>query len=189
MTTIQRRPKKTASAPAKVDIKALVEAFTAFRRAKNTEATSKKEAERLRDEDLMPALIKHGHVHGEQGKHLAIELPEPIDGFTRLVRRANTSRLLDVEAAETLLEKKGVLEQAQQATLIVSGVPAEKLEEFRRAIEKAKLETFGSVAVDVQFSQERMMAYHQQNRDKLTEKELDSLIIEETTYSFFPEKS
>lgn len=191
MTAVPRRkPAKKAAAAAKpkLDLGALVQKFAEFREAKNAEVIAKAQAERLRDNDLMPALIEYGEKHGEKGAHLAIELPEPVDGFVRMVRRANTSRLLDIDAAEELLEEKGILAECQTITVTIPDISGTQAAALEAALKKAKLDQFGVVQVATRFSQDAMYAYHQKHRDVLTEEEIDDLIVEETSYSFFPEK-
>lgn len=189
MTTVSRRSRRrSAPEKPKIDIQALVKSFTQFRAAKRAEADAKSTYEKIRDNDLMPALVAYGEAHGEKGQHLAIDLPEEVDGFVRLVRRANTSHLLDVDKAEEMLAKKGILAECQTLSVVIPDIPGTMLEELETALKKAKLERFGVVQVAQRFSQDAMMAYHQKNREELTEEEIDSLIVEETTYSFFPEK-
>lgn len=191
MTAVSRRSRRQAEPPAKkpkIDLQALVKSFTDFRAAKRAESAAKTTYEKIRDNDLMPALIAYGEAHGDKGQHLAIELPEEVDGFVRLVRRANTSNLLDIDKAEKLLEEKGILAECQTISVVIPDIPGTMLEELEAALKKAKLDRFGVVQVAQRFSQDAMMAYHQKNREKLTEEELDSLIVTETTYSFWPEK-
>lgn len=206
-TTVVRRPKKAAPTKApEVPITELVEAFSAFRAAKNAEAAGKKKAEDLRDETLLPALVKHGVAHGEKGVHLAIELPEPVDGFVRIVRRANTSRFLDVDKAEKLLADKGVLEECQTIQVSIAGIGGTQLKKLKKLLEDSGLGELGDINIAVGFDQDRMMAYHQLHRDDetaketaknvgarkprptLTAEELDALIVTETSYAFFPER-
>ena len=184
MTTITRRTKKGP------DVPALVTAFTEFRRLKRAEAESKKQHEALRDDVLMPALVKFGHDHGEHAQHLAIELPEPIDGLVRLVRRANTSTSIDVDAAEALAMSRGFLTDIQVGTVNFSftGTPAQA-KKVAAALRAAGAEEHAPVLGTVRFDQDRMYAYHQSHRDKLTESDIDGLIVDHVTYSFFPEKS
>lgn len=186
MTTVKKKRAKAAAAP---DLGDLVAKFASFRAQKDLEAAAKKEHEKLRDEVLMPALVKFGQPHGERNVHLAIELPEPVGGFRRLVRRANTSRLLDIDAAEALLKSKGILQEAQTITITVTGIPGNSLAEA-----EAFAEEFGDMEgvtakVDVRFDQDKLYALHQRDRDTVTEAELDGLIVKETTYAFFPEKT
>lgn len=214
MTKVPRRAGAsgtTTKTPAKAyDPAPLAKIFADFRKQKNAAEAAVIEANRLRDEELMPALIKHGEAYGETGAHLAIELPEEIDGFVRLVRRANTSRLIDIDAAEKLLKKKGVLDQAKIVTVTITGVPATQLEELSAAIEKLRLERKFGVLPDISthFDQTAMYAIHQRHRQELqdreeagdkigvrerskylTEEELDGLVVTETTYSFHPSKT
>jgi hypothetical protein len=199
MTTVPRRTKTSK----------LVEAFRTFRDAKNLAETNVAIANRLRDEVIMPGLKATGTAHGEQGQHLAIDLPEPIDGFTRLVRRANKSRAVDIDAAEKMLKKKGVFEQTQSASVTITGITADRLEELLTDLAKLKLEKKYGVLPQSQtsFSQELMYAVYQRQRQELQEREdkgeklgvrernkyiseadLDALIVTDTTYSFHPEK-
>lgn len=201
MTKVPRR--STATAPK------IVTAFRDFRAAKNAEADAKAKHERLRDEVLMPALKAAGKAHGERGQHLAIDLPEAIDGFVRLVRRANESRAIDIDAAEKLLKKKGVLEKCQLASVSITGITADQLDELLADLAKLKIERkYGVVPMShTAFSQEAMYAIYQRQRQELqeredkgdritaierrkylTEEELDGLIVTDTTYSFHPEK-
>lgn len=185
MTTVKPR-KKPASRRRTLDMALVVEAFTAFRAAKRQEAESKTKAEQLRD-TLMPVLEAHGQAHGETGAHQAIVLPEPVDGYVRLVRRANVSRLLDVDAAEKLCADKDVLGEVQTASLTLTGISTDDLDRLRALV--PKLEKFGEVKLDVAFDQDKLYALHQRDRDLITEAELDALIVEETRYSFHPERS
>lgn len=211
MTTVRRRA-TAAKTPTKkkFDPAEIAATFTEFRRLKTAEAVAKEGHEKLRDEKLMPALIQFGEAWGEKGQHLAIELPEPIDGFTRIVRRTNVSRVLDIDAAEALLEKKGVLAEAQVATIRIDNIPGTVIDEVMEALAKIKLEkNFGLLpALDISFSQDGMYAIYQRQRQELqeridagervsaaekkkylTEEELDALIEETETYSLNPEKS
>lgn len=191
MTAVSRRSRRSSpgeSKPPKIDIQAIVKSFAEFRAAKRAETAAKTKYESLRDNELMPALVAYGEAHGDKGQHLAIDLPEEVDGFVRIVRRANTSRLLDLDKAEELMTEKGILAECQTVSVVIPDIPGTMLAELDAALKKAKLERFGVVQVAQRFSQDAMMAYHQKNRDELTEEEIDSLIVEETTYSFFPEK-
>lgn len=202
---------KPASTVKTSELNKIVRAFTAFRKQKNAEAAAKAAHEELRDRQLMPALVEYGRAHGEKGQHLAIDLPDEIDGFTRLVRRANTSTYVDVTAAEKLLKKKGVLEDAQVVSVMITGIPATRSEELLEAIEKLKLEKkFGVLPqVETSFSQEALYALHQRHRAEiqqleeeagkplgvrakskyLLETDIDGLLVSETNYSFHPERS
>lgn len=194
----------------KAQVNKVVKAFTAFRKAKNAAADATKTADELKVETLLPALVEYGRAHGEKGQHLAIELPEAVDGFGVLVRRANVSRLLDIDKAEKMAEEKGVLPQVQLGVIGIR-LPATELPGLLRAIKAVvKEKELGKIA-DVQsqamFSQDALMAYHQQHRDEetaketakkagkrkpgpvISEAEIDALIVEETTYSFHPEKA
>ena len=184
MTTITRRTKKGP------DVTALVTAFTEFRRLKRAETESKKQHETLRDDVLMPALVQFGQAHGEKGQHLAIELPEPVDGLVRLVRRANVSTSIDVDAAEALATDRGFLKDIQAGTVTFSftGTPAQA-RKVATALRTAGVEEHAPVLEAVRFSQDRLYAFHQEHRDKLTESDMDDLIVDEITYSFFPERS
>lgn len=198
-------PRRTAAPAVKI-----LKAFADFREAKNLEATAKATHEKLRDDVLMPALKAAGKAHGEKGQHLAIDLPEPIDGFVRLVRRTNESRAIDVDAAEAMLKKKGVLDQCQLSTITISGVTGDIVDELLETLAKLKLEQKYGVlpTCHTTFSQEAMYAIYQRQRQELealeaagkkigvrerskyiTEAELDGLIVTETTYSFHPEKT
>lgn len=185
MTTVKKK-RKAAAAP---DLGDLVAKFVKFRANKDLEAAAKKAHEKLRDEELMPALVQFGQPHGEKNVHLAIELPHPVAGFRRLVRRANTTRLLDIDAAEALLRSKGLLQEVQTITITVTGLPGNSLvqaEEFAREFGGMDEVT---VKVDVRFDQDKLYALHQRDRGALTEAELDGLIVSNTTYAFFPEKA
>lgn len=183
MTTVRRR--KTARP--QLDMTRVVESFRAFRQAKNAEAQAKSTYEKLRDEALMPVVEQFGAAHGETGVHRAIELPEPIDGFVRLVRRANTSESFDIDAAEKLAADKGILEEVQTVSLRMDGIPATMLGKLRELIAGTGLEDFAPVLVDVRLDQDKVYAAHA--RGQVTAEELDGLIITETRYSFFPEKA
>lgn len=194
MTTVQRRRPGARKGP---DMDKIVKHFTRFRELKRAEKAAKEEHERLRDEELMPALIEYGQAHGEKGQHLAIELPEPVDGLTRLVRRANTSHYVDVDKAEEMAKKGGYLEDIQVGVVQFQfvGTP-EEASVVRALLEKAKVEKYAPIQHAERFDQDRLMAFHQTHREPtrkgdkkvLTEDQLDSLMVEETTYSFFPER-
>lgn len=188
MTTVKRRPR--AATKPKLDVPKLVQTFAEFRRLKVAESTAKSQHEKLRDSELMPALEAYGRAHGETGAHLAIDLPEPVDGFVRLVRRANVSRLFDIEAAEKLAADKGVLDEVQQTTFTLT-VRAEDAAAVRKAITALQS---GSKVGDLELAertelvQDALYALHQRDRDLITEAELDALIVEDVKYAFFPEK-
>ncbi len=225
MTKVARRTKPPATppteAPAAVedktppaagtakaaDVRRISKHFVNFRKQKNLAAAATTEAERLRDKELMPALVEYGTAHGEKGVHLAIDLPEPVDGFVRIVRRSNTSTFVDVDAAEKMLKRKGVLQEAQMTTVVIT-VPATDSEELLTSLEKLKLEKkFGTLPqVETSFSQEAMYALHQRHRAEIEERtkagekigvralskylledDIDGLLKSETRYSFNPE--
>lgn len=205
MTAVPRRkPVKK-----KFDMARFVQTFTDWNSERQREKDAKAEHERLRDELLMPALIEAGAAHGEKGQHLAIELPEQVGEYVRVVRRANTSTYLNIDAAEKLLKKKDVLPECQVVSVSITGIPATQLLELEAALAKLQLEKKFQVLPDIQtsFSQERMYALHQRHRQELEEREargeritaterkkyltaeeLDGLIESTTNYSFFPEK-
>lgn len=186
MTTIKKRRAK-APAPA-FDLQQVVERFTEFRRLKRAEAEAKSQHERIRDE-LMPLLEQHGRAHGETGAHQAIDLPEPVDGLVRLVRRANVSAYFDLDAAEALAEEKGILPEVQTVTLRMEGIPATQLDALQKALKKAGLEDFAPVLIDVRVEQDKVYAAHARDPKVITEADLDRLLVEETKFSFFPEKA
>lgn len=195
--------------PTKAQVAKVATAFAKFRKAKNAEAAAKQIADELKTESLLPALVDYGQRHGDKGQHLAIELPEPIDGYGVLVRRTNVSRLLDVDKAEELATEKGILPEVQVG-LIAIKVPASEhaglLRAIKAVVKERELGKVAEVQAATQFSQDALMAYHQQHRDEetaletarkagkrkakptLTEAEVDALIVEEKTYSFHPEK-
>lgn len=183
MTTVRRR--KT-SAP-KLDMTKVVESFRRFREAKNAEAQAKSTYEKLRDEALMPVVEQFGQAWGETGVHRAIELPAPVDGFVRLVRRANTSESFDVDAAEKLVDEKGILHECQTVSVRMDGIPGDMLASLQQALEEAGLDRYAPVLIDVRLDQDKVYAAHA--RGHVTAEELDELIITETKYSFFPEKA
>jgi hypothetical protein len=185
VTTVKRRRK----AADQVDLAPVIASFKEFRQHKNAEAAAKRGYEQLRDKVLMPVLERFGQPWGETGAHRAIELPEEVDGFVRIVRRANTSREFDLDAAEKLCADKGVLEQVQTVNVRMTGIPATKLAELRAALEEAGLEDFAPVLIDTKLEQDLVYALHQRDRDLITAAELDELIVEETRYSFFPERA
>ena len=187
MTTVTRRTPRKKRGP---DITELAAAFAEFRRLKNAETEAKRQHEKLRDDVLMPALVEYGEPHGEKGQHLAIPLPEPIDGLVRLVRRANTSTYIDVDKAEELATALGVLDEVQAGTVTFTytGTPAEA-EKVAKALRKAGVEEHAPVLEHVAFSQDRLYAFHQANRDVITEQDIDDLLVTEVKYAFFPERS
>lgn len=214
MTAVKRRsasspPSAKTTRKKQLDLAALAETFRKFRTLKTTEAEAKKQHEELRDEELVPALVEFGEAHGDRGQHLAIELPEEIDGFVRLVRRANQTTLLDLDAAEALMTDKGILTDVQTGAIAITGIPADVMDELVEAITVLLKDTEvvdATLASRVAFDQDKMMAYHQAHRDEdaakqtakargkrkpgplLTETEVDKLFVTETSYSFWPEK-
>ncbi len=184
MTTVRRR---SSGAATPLDLKKVVRDFADFREAKRAESAAKRVHESLRDRALMPLLERYGKPHGEKGAHLAIELPEEIDGFVRLVRRTNNREAFDVDAAEVLVEEKGILRECQTVSVRMDGIPGNLLEALRTAIDEADLERFAPVLVDVRLDQDKVYAAHA--RGQVTAEELDKLIINEPIYSFFPEKA
>lgn len=198
MTAVPRRRPAKPKGP---DLASLAEKFRKYRQLRNAESLAKSEHEKMRDEDFMPVLEKVGVAHGEHGQHQAIELPEPIDGFVRLVRRANVSRYINVDKAEELAQHRGFLEDIQSGTVsfTFTGTPAEAHKLAERLREQGA-EEFAPIHESVAFDQDRLMAFHQQHRAPeaprgkgamryITEAELDGLFEEDTRYSFFPEKS
>lgn len=186
MTTVQK-PRSRRRAAGEAALAPVFEAFSRFRELKKAEALAKQGHETLRDEKLMPALEKYGEAHGENGQHLAIPLPEPIDGFTRLVRRANTSTYINIDRAEALAEERGFLPHIQTTTVTVR-VPAERLPAMAKLIASLEKLEGAEVFTTTLFDQDRLYAYHQAHRDQLTEQEMDSLLDSDTRYSFHPEK-
>lgn len=188
MTTVTRRkprattPTKTRLSPAK-----LRELYAEHKRAKDAATAANAVAESTK-KTLMAELEANGVAHGEKGQHLAIALPEPVDGITTLVRRANKSTYINVDKAEALATEGGYLEhiQAGRVVLTFEGTPAEA-RALARKIRKAALVEEDQVSVDIAFSQERLMAYHQRHRDVLTEDMLDGLYETDVRYSFNPE--
>lgn len=195
MSTPRKRPQSRKKP--QLDMAAVVKAFTEFRQAKNAEVAAKAIHERLRDSALMPAVVAFGRAHGEKGQHLAIDLPEEIDGFTRLVRRTKATPMLNIDRAEKLAEERGFLPEVQVTTVTITGVPGEKAAEVAALLEKAGLGEYGLVQVDTSFSQDRLYAFHQKHREPakkgdkryLTEEEMDSFIDTDVSYAFHPEKS
>ena len=185
MTTV-RRKSKTAEA---LDLLALAKKFAAQRVAKNAAAENTKVANTLRDE-IMPVIARVGVAHGEKGQHLAIELLEPVDGCTRLVRRTNSSTFINVDRAEDLAMRNGYLEEIQHAGISVGfvGTPAE-IRKVKAVLRKLGVLDLPNADIEEkeQFSQERLMAYHQRHPEKLTEQLLDGLYDTDKTYSFNPE--
>lgn len=191
------RSKPQSRKKPKLDMDGITKAFTVFRQAKNAEITAKAVHERLRDTALMPAVAAFGHTYGDKGQHLAIDLPEEIDGFTRLVRRTKSSQFLNIDRAEALAAERGFLPQVQVTTVTITGVPAEKEGELLTLLEAADLGRFGLVQVRTAFDQERLYAFHQTHREPttlgdaqyLTEGDMDSLLDTDVSYAFHPEKS
>lgn len=183
MTTVRKRQPR-AGGP---DVTKLATSFKDFRKLKNIEATAKKEHEALRDQLFMPDLEKHGRPHGENGAHRAIDLPEPVDGYVRLVRRANISSQLDLDAAEKLCADRGVLDEVQSTTITVTGISNADLAALQTVLRK--LEKIGTVEQRTDFDQDKLYALHQRDRELITEQELDDLLVEDVRYSFHPEKS
>lgn len=186
MTVVKRR--KGVKQPV-LDMKLVIDGFKAFRAARTTEATAKTTAEQLRDQ-LMPLLETFGQAHGETGVHRALDLPEPIDGFVRIVRRSNTSQYFDIDAAQALCAKKKVLDDVQTTTITLSfsGTAAEA-QRVMDAVEDAGLEKMGcTVDAVVYLEQDKVYALHQKSPEVITEADLDSLLVDDVKYSFVPEK-
>lgn len=59
----------------------------------------------LRDR-LMDALERHGYA--DDKGHLYIDLPEPIEGYTKVCRELRVSQSIDPEEAEKLLKERGL---------------------------------------------------------------------------------
>lgn len=190
MTSVPRRKPRAAASKPTFDKAKIASTFARFRELRNAADLAKKEHEKLRDEELMPALIAYGQAHGEKGQHLSIPLDEEIDGFVRLVRRANTSRFIDVDKAEAMATAGKYLSDIQvgRVAFVFEGTPAEARKVVKQ-LKAAGMEDHGPIQSTDVFSQERLMAFHQKNRERLTEAQLDSLFVEETTYAFHPEKS
>jgi hypothetical protein len=185
VTTVKRR-KPTS----KVDLAHLASIFAEHRRAKAAATAATAVANAKRDE-ITPIIEKFGTPHGDKGQHKVIELPEPVDGCTKLVRRANKSTFINVDRAEAMAQKGKFLEQIQEGrvTLMFAGDPRTARQVLKQIKDSGLLEVDGvKVGADQQFSQERLLAFHQRHRDtKLTEKMLDSLYDTDITYSFNPE--
>lgn len=182
MTTVRRRTRK-------IDMEELKLLFAQQRDAKRAAAIETALANSLRDR-ITPIIERAGVAHGDKGQHLAIELPEPIDGCTRLVRRANSSTFINVDRAENLATRGKYLEEIQSGSLSLTfeGTPAE-VRKVKAVLRKmGALDVEGTVVNESQtFSQARLMAYHQRHPDVLTEKLLDGLYDTTTTHSFNPE--
>lgn len=185
------KPSAPAS-PTKLDLAALIESFVAFRAAKDSESVAKTTHETLRDRVLMPAITTFGHTWGDQEQHQAIEFPAPVAGFIRLVRRANVSRSFNVEAARALVKRLKIEEEVSrtQVTLTWEGSP-QAGEALAAKIRKAAglSDDDETLTVHTDVSQDLLWAYHLKNKTRVTEKHLDGLIIEDTRYSFVPEKA
>jgi hypothetical protein len=197
LTTLKRTPKKNTApkeAPEALDLALVAQKFEDHRKAKNLAAKCAATADMIRDQ-ITPMIEKFGVPWGEKGQHKAIELGKPIDGCTALVRRANKSTFINVDRAEELAESKGFLEDIQVSAISFgfTGTPAE-IRKVKAVLKKmGVLDLEGAqVSEATQFSQERLMAYHQRSKGgpaakALTEKDLDSLYDEDIRYSFNPE--
>lgn len=188
MTVVKRRSSASKKKPT-LNMALVIEGFRGFRAAKNTEATAKATAEELRDK-LLPVVETFGVAHGEHGQHQAIELPEPVDGYVRLVRRKNVSQFFDLDAAERLAADKGVLEDVQTTsiTLTFAGTAAEA-HELMRVLKHNDVESMGAAIVaDVRVEQEKVYALHQRQPKVITAGDLDKLLVDDVKFSFHPEK-
>lgn len=188
-TVIRRRTGKTEKPKLTPRVKSkIANAFMDNRKLKADAAEATKAADKLRDNDLLPDIEAYGEPYGDQGQHRAIVLDDEVDGYNAVVRQRNVSRGVDVDKAEALAERKGVLPQVQTCTLSLTDIPGERYDALLKALETAGLEAFGDVVVRREFSQDRLYAYHQQHRDVITPRDLDKIIVETESFSLVARK-
>lgn len=188
MTIVRSRKTKATEAPAKMTAavkRQVIMAFTLQRQNAALAKKNKQEADVQRDV-LMPLIAEYGVPFGDDGQHRAIVLDEPIDGKTNIVRQRKVSRFLDLDKAEALAKRKGLLDKVQSITVTIADIPAEKAEALDAALAAAGLEIFGDVVQQRTFSQDRFYAAHQADRTKITEKDIDRIMVEEESFALAP---
>jgi hypothetical protein len=157
------------------------------RRAKDATAA----AAAIKDEELMPGLAQIGVPHGDRGQHRTFVLDPPVGEFVRVTRQTSQGQpTLNIARAEKLMAELGIARETRTTTLrlAVKGSAA-SVRKIRQALEAAGIDP-GIIEVEERFDQERMMAYHQKNRDKLTESQIDSLLdTPDPSYSLVPGKA
>lgn len=190
MTTVIRRrtakvetPKTTSRIRSKV-----ATAFAENRRLKAESAEAAKAANLLRDDDLLPVIAKFGEPFGENGQHLVIVLDNDVDGYNAVVRQRNVSRKVDLDKAEALANRKGVLPQVQTCSLSIDGIPGERYDDLIKALAAAGLDTFGDAIVKRDIDENRFYAYQQRHRDVITDRDIDKLFVETESFSLVARK-
>jgi len=162
---------------------------------KNESEILKKRAETLRDEILLH-LEKNGEAD-EKGS-LLLNLPEHLlvggKDYASIKRERRVSTAFDEEAAEALLHTKGLLPQAQKTSVTVT-LPSEYAEYFSVAggqvniINEYTGEPLGTIP-EATFESRTFIdqneVYVLNQQDKITNDELDALMVETVTWAYKP---
>ena len=186
MTTIVRKRTAKTDAPPKLTpsvLRKVASAFAQHRLAKSQIKALTEVSNELRDVDLLPLIETYGAPHGTNGQHLAIELDPPVDGQRFVVRERRVSSSIDVDKAEGIAKRKGVLDKVQVCSVSLTGIPAEKRDALEAALDAAGLSEFADVVLRTEFSQERFYALHQSDRTVITERDIDKILVETESFS------
>jgi hypothetical protein len=183
-TTLRRKPVTAPAAPkmSKAVRDTIKKAFTTRLGSKDAIKDLTNESDAARDV-LMPLIQQYGVPYGDQSQHLAILLDEPILGKTAIVRQSRVVQSVDVDKAEKIATRKGVLDKVQTLSVSLDGIPAEKADALDAALKAAGLEQFADVIVRREFSQDRFYALHQTDKSAITEKDIDSILVDTVSYS------
>lgn len=177
MATVQRRRQPAGEA------ERIKERFAEFRRLKREEADAKKGHEKIRDNDLLPYVQKHGTVDPETGSQV-VQLAEAVDGFSALQRQRRASPMFLIDKATALAKRKKILAQVSLVGLVI---PAEHEDAVRELLEELEIIDDCEIT-EPRLSQARFLAYHQENRTKLTVADVDSCKDIDVTWAFVPLK-
>lgn len=163
---------------------------------KTESETLKKRAEKVRDE-IMIFLEKNGEVD-EKGS-LSLDLPAHITAggkeFASIKRQRKVSTSFDEEAAEELLNTKGLLARVQKTTVtITSAMPAEHafyLNSVGTVVEDALPKGLVHEDARVEWSTflDQNEVYVLNQEGLITDEELDLLFVEHISWAYLPLQS
>jgi hypothetical protein len=155
----------------------------------------KKRYEQLRDE-IMTYLDKHGEVDEKGHKTLALPTPVLVAGkeFGSVKRERRVSTSFDEEAAEALLSPKGLLSRVQRTIVTINSTM--EIESTFGVAEGHSVRLFpadGTKSVEVPEASVSWVTVLDQNevyvlnqQGLITDKELDSLFVENETFAYKP---
>jgi len=155
----------------------------------------KKRYEQLRDE-IMTYLDKHGEVDEKGHKTLALPTPVLVAGkeFGSVKRERRVSTSFDEEAAEALLSPKGLLSRVQRTIVTInSTMPIESRfgvggggHSVRLFTDDSKSHVVPEAIVSWVTVLDQNEVYVLNQQGLITDKELDSLFVENETFAYKP---